>query len=83
MQHYFLMTKYGLHDFSWLVESLVDKYGEGKNFVRKCHTCDYEQVIHTDGVHTSEGGSLMVYDEEDRFSCPNCDFEASVGVDRK
>ena len=73
-------------DFFLLVESLVDKYGKGEKFVRKCQTCDYKQVIHTGGAHLSEGGSLMVYDAEDRFSCPNCDFETSVGgvgVDRK
>ena len=66
-----------------LVENLVDKYGKGKNFVRKCQTCDHEQVIRTAGVHTSAGGSLMVYDEEDTFSCPNCEFEACTEVDCK
>ena len=34
------------------VENLVDKYGKGENFVKKCQTCDYEQVIRTSGVHT-------------------------------
>ena len=69
-----------------LVESLVDKYAQGKKSVRKCQTCDHEQVIHTGGVHVTEGGSLKVYDEEDMFSCPNCGLETSVGdvgADRK
>ena len=74
-------AEYGFMIF--LVENLVDKYGKGENFVKKCQTCDYEQVIHTSGVHTSVGGSLMVYSEEDKFSCPNCDFEASLEVGSK
>ena len=65
------------------VANLVDKYGKGENFVKKCQTCDYEQAIHTSGVHTSAGGSLMVYSEEDEFCRPNCDFEASLGVGSK
>ena len=59
------------------------KYGKGENFIRKCQTCDYEQIIYSDGVHTSENGSVKVYDGEDKFFCPNCDFEASLGVDCK
>ena len=42
----------------FLVENLVDKYGKGENFVKKCQTCDYEQIIHTSGVHTSVDGLL-------------------------
>jgi hypothetical protein len=75
------MTKYShFYDFL-LVESLWEKYGKGENFIRKCQTCDYEKTIHTGGVHCSEGGSFMVYDEEEELYCPNCDFEASLGVD--
>ena len=55
------MTKCGF--LSFLVENLVDKYGKGKNFVKKSQTCNYEQVIYTGGVHTSVGGSVMVFQE--------------------
>ena len=41
-------AEYGFMIF--LVENLVDKYGKGENFVKKCQTCDYEQVIHTSGL---------------------------------
>ncbi|CAB3990523.1 Hypothetical predicted protein [Paramuricea clavata] len=60
-----------LDDDQSIVESLVEKYGKGENFIRKCQTCDYEKTIHTGGVHCSEGGSLSVYDEEEEFYCPN------------
>ena len=66
-----------------IVENLVGKYGKGQDFVRKRQSCHYEQKIRTAGVHTSSGGALMVYDEEDTFSCPNCEFEACTEVDCK
>ena len=50
--------------FRLLVESLIRKYGQGENYIRKCQTCDYEKV---GGVHQAEGGSLMVYAEEEEF----------------
>ena len=58
--------------FRLLVESLIRKYGQGENYIRMCQTCDYEKVVYTGGVHQAEGGSLMVYAEEEEFLCPNC-----------
>ena len=39
----------------------------------KCQSCSYEKEIHSSGAHVTEGGSVMVYDTTDEFSCPNCD----------
>lgn len=55
-------------------EHLIHTYGEGKMHVRKCDTCNYEQVIHSAGVHSS-GSSVKVYSDADYVSCPNCDEE--------
>lgn len=52
---------------------LKEKYGDGDKHVRKCETCDYEQVIHSAGVHVSEGGAIKVYTDADVFSCQNCE----------
>ena len=54
-------------------EELTQKYGKGKTRLRKCETCDYEQVIQSAGVHVSESGAIKVYANDDNFSCPKCD----------
>lgn len=54
-------------------EELTQKYGKGKTSLRKCETCDYEQVIQSAGVHVSESGAIKVYADDDKFSCPKCD----------
>ena len=54
-------------------EELTQKYGKGKTSLRKCETCDYEQVIQSAGVHVSESGPIKVYADDDKFSCPKCD----------
>lgn len=54
-------------------EELTQKYGKGKTSLRKCETCDYEQVIQSAGVHASESGAIKVYADDDKFSCPKCD----------
>ena len=64
-----------------LVDNLMDKYGEGSTQIHKCQTCEYEKKIYSGGTHISEGGSLMVYAEEDEFVCPNCDPSAVDGND--
>ena len=51
-----------------LVDNLMDKYGEGSTQIHKCQTCEYEKKIYSGGTHISEGGSLMVYAEEDELS---------------
>ena len=55
-------------------EDLINTYGEGEMHVRKCDTCNYEQVMHSAGVHSS-GSSVKVYSDADEFSCPNCNEE--------
>ena len=54
----------------WLVDNLMDKYGEGSTQIPKCQTCEYEKKIYScsGGTHITEGGSLMVYAEEDDLS---------------
>ena len=59
------------------VDHLVEKYGQGETCTRKCKTCDFEQEIRSGGVHMSEGGSVMVFSNEDEFSCPNCNSNTS------
>ena len=54
-----------------LVDDLTGKYGEGEIFVCKCHTCEYEQEIRSEGVHLSDGGAVAVFSTEDDFSFPN------------
>ena len=56
----------------FLVSALSEKYGKGEKSTLKCQSCSYEQEIYSSGVHATEGGSLMVYDTADEFSCPNC-----------
>ena len=54
-------------------EELTQKYGKGKTSLRKCETCDYEQVIQSADVHISESGAIKVFADDDKFSCPKCD----------
>ena len=60
------------------VDDLIEKYGGGESFVRKCDNCDYEQEIRSDGVHVSDGGSIQVLSAEDEFICPKCDAYQSI-----
>ena len=53
------------------------KYGESHLHVQKCNTCDYEQVINSAGVISSESGCVRVYAEDDKFACPNCQNKAN------
>ena len=64
-----------------LVENLMEKYGEGSTHIHKCQKCEYEQNIYSEGTHVTEGGSLMVYAEEDEFICPNCGPSTADGND--
>ena len=57
----------------FLVDNLVNKYGEGKTQEYKCKTCEYTQNIRSGGVHVSDGGSVMVFSTEDEFYCPICE----------
>ena len=75
------MQENGYKDLT--LEQIVNKMKKMRQKYKTEKVCDYEQVIHTSGVHTSVGGSLMVYSEEDKFSCSNCDFEASLEVGSK
>ena len=47
------------------------KYGESHSHVQKCNTWDYEQVINSAGVISSEWSCVKVYTEGDEFACPN------------
>ena len=58
-----------------LVNALSKKYGKGKKTTMKCQSCSYEKEIYSSGVHTTEGGSLMVYGAADDFFCPNCNTD--------
>ena len=57
MNHYFLKSKISislflstfLKNFCILVEALVEKYGQGEVYVRKCKTCEFEQTVRTAG----------------------------------
>ena len=51
---------------------MIRKYGSGEKRTIKCATCDYQKEIYTSGTHESEGGSVMVYCEDEEFVCPNC-----------
>ena len=51
------------------------KYGKGNKTTIKCQSCSYEKEIYSSGVHSTEGGSLKVYDTADEFFCPNCNVE--------
>ena len=48
-----------------VVDNLIDKYGKGSTQIHKCQTCEYEENIYSEGTHITEGGSLMVYAEQD------------------
>ena len=61
-----------------LVDDLIEKYGGGETFTRKCDTCDYEQEVRSEGVHVSNGGSIQVFSDEDEFSCPNCNTNRRI-----
>jgi hypothetical protein len=63
-------------------EELTQKYGKGETHVRKCDSCDYEQLIHSGGVHASASGVLKVYAYKDEFSCPNFEKESRSGLDQ-
>ena len=56
--------------FSVLVDDLVQKYRQGEVSIQKCETCNFEKIIHSNGVHHDEGGCVKVYSEEDKFSYP-------------
>ena len=59
--------------FSISVEVLVEKYGQGEVYVRKCETCEFEQTVRTAGTHVNgDNGSVMVFADDDEFVCPNC-----------
>ena len=60
------------------VGNLTEKYGKGKKSTMKCQTCSYEQEICSSGVHTSEGGAIMVYGTNEKFSCPNCGLDGDI-----
>lgn len=51
---------------------MVEKYGQGEITIQKCQTCGNEQMIRSAGVHVTEGGSVMVFADQDEFSCPRC-----------
>ncbi|XP_046840216.1 uncharacterized protein LOC124434371 [Xenia sp. Carnegie-2017] len=53
--------------------SMVEVINPSKDYDDYEKTCDYEKVIYSDGAHTTENGCMMVYFEEEPFSCPNCD----------
>lgn len=56
---------------------LTQKYGQGESYLRKCATCNYEQIIQTAGVHVLTGGVIKVYTDDDEFACPNCECDVS------
>jgi ribosomal protein S27E len=60
------------------VGNLAEKYGKGKKSTVKCKTCSYEQAIFSSGVHTSDGGAVMVYDTNEEFVCPNCGIDGDI-----
>ena len=55
-----------------VVYNLIYKYGKGSTQIHKCQTCEYEEKIYSEGTRITEGGSVMVYAEQDDFVCPNC-----------
>ena len=62
-----------MKNFSISVEVLVEKYGQGEVYVRKCETCKFEQTVRTAGTHVNgDNGSVMVFADDDEFVCPNC-----------
>ena len=61
--------------------NLMEKYGKGKKSTMKCRTCNYERDIYSSGVHTSEGGAVMVYATSEEFSCPNCSLDGDIMED--
>ena len=65
--------------FPFIVDDLVQKYGQGEVSIGKCSTCNFEQKIHSSGVHYDEGGCVKYYSEEDEFKCPNCDEDEEKG----
>ena len=60
------------------MNNLAEKCGKGKKSTMKCKTCRYEKDIYSSGVHTSEGGAIMVYDTNEEFSCPNCGLDGDI-----
>lgn len=48
----------------------------------KCQSCSYEKEIYSSGAHATEGGSLIVYETADEFSCPNCNVETMEDVEK-
>jgi hypothetical protein len=42
-----------------LVDDLLEKYGGGETFVRKCDTCNYEEDMRSEGVHISLMGDVF------------------------
>ena len=61
-----------MKNFCILVEVLVEKYGQGEVYVRKCETCEFEQTVRTAGTHVNgDKGSVMVFADDEEFICPN------------
>lgn len=54
---------------------MINMYGKGESHLQKCPTCDYEEELKSGGVHVTENGAVIVYANDDQFSCPNCSSE--------
>ncbi|XP_046861921.1 uncharacterized protein LOC124455277 [Xenia sp. Carnegie-2017] len=57
------------------VNDMINMYGKGESHLQKCPTCDYEEELKSGGVHVTENGAVIVYANDDQFSCPNCSSE--------
>ena len=44
----------------------------------ECPTCGYQDEIQTSGVHEYDNGCTKVYNEDDEFHCPKCDFDDAI-----
>ena len=71
LSHSLHRNNWFLTSLVYIVNDMVERYGQGEISVRKCDTCDYEQKIRSDGVHVSAAGAVSVFCDEDEFFCPN------------
>jgi hypothetical protein len=77
LSHSLHRNNWFLTSLVYIVNDIVEKYGQGEISVRKCDTCDYEQEIRSDGVRVSAAGAVSVFCDEDEFFCPNCNSNKS------
>ena len=69
LSHSLHRNNWFLTSLVYIVNDMVERYGQGEISVRKCDR--------SDGVHVSAAGAVSVFCDEDEFFCPNCNSNKS------